>query len=108
MNGGFLVIIVLGFLLLWVFVLRPQKRRQTSQSEMQETLEVGDEIITAGGMYGTIETLLDDRLEIEIAPGTRVRIDRRAVAAVVEADDERADAAEEHAAGADAASAPLS
>ena len=51
---------------------------------MQDSLVVGDEIITAGGLYAVVREIDDDRLEIEIAPGVIVSLDRRAVAAVAE------------------------
>jgi preprotein translocase subunit YajC len=50
---------------------------------MQDSLQTGDEIITAGGLHATVRSIEDDVLEIELAPGTIVRLDRRAVAAVV-------------------------
>jgi preprotein translocase subunit YajC len=82
-------VIVAVFALLWLFVLRPQRRRSTEQLQMQDTLRVGDEVITAGGIRGYVRQLDDEVLEVEIAPQVVVRLDRRAVAAVVqEKDDE--------------------
>ena len=49
---------------------------------MQDSVEVGDEVITAGGVHAVVRELNDDRLRIEIAPGVVVTLDRRAVAAV--------------------------
>jgi preprotein translocase subunit YajC len=80
---GFLILIVL-LLGLWLIVIRPQRRRQSEQQQMQNVLEVGDEIVTAGGIYGTVTALRDDDLVVEIAPGTEVRMARRAVAGVFE------------------------
>ena len=75
--------IVALFALLWVFILRPQRRRQTEQLQMQDSLHVGDEIVTAGGIRGHVRQLDDEELKVEIAPDVEVRLDRRAVAAVV-------------------------
>ncbi len=75
--------IVALFALLWFFILRPQRRRQAEQLQMQDTLHVGDEVITAGGIRGQVRQLDDEVLEVEIAPDVVVRLDRRAVAAVV-------------------------
>jgi preprotein translocase subunit YajC len=55
---------------------------------MQDRLRTGDEIITAGGIHATVKSIEDDVLEIEIARGTIVRLDRRAVAAVVSQEEE--------------------
>ena len=68
---GYLIPIIVLFLLLWLFVIRPQRRRQLQQLEMQNEVHLGDDVIT-----------------VEIAPDVRVRLDRRAVAAIVRPEDE--------------------
>jgi preprotein translocase subunit YajC len=89
-GSGYLIVIVALFALLWLFVLRPQRRRQAEQMQMQDTLHVDDEVITAGGIRGYVRQLDEEVLGVEIAPGVQVRLDRRAVAAVVrEEDDEQ-------------------
>jgi preprotein translocase subunit YajC len=50
---------------------------------MQNEVHVDDEIITAGGIHGHVRQLDDDVIGVEISPGVRVRLDRRAVAGVV-------------------------
>ena len=80
--------IVALFALLWVFILRPQRRRQTEQLQMQDSLHVGDEIVTAGGIRGHVRQLDDEVLKVEIAPDVEVRLDRRAVGAVVPQEEE--------------------
>ena len=79
----FVIILVALFALMWFVLIRPQRRRGTAQMEMQDRLRIGDEIITAGGLHATVQSIEGEVLEIEIAPGTMVRLDRRAVAAVV-------------------------
>ena len=74
--------------LVWIFLIRPQKRRQVQQSSMLDNIEAGDEILTAGGFYGYVRAIDDDQLTVEIAPGTNVRVARRAVAAIIPPDDE--------------------
>ena len=86
MNG--LIVIVVLFALVWLLLIRPQRRRQAAQSQMISSVEVGDEILTAGGLYGHVRELGDEELLVEIAPGTNVRVARRAVAAVLEPDDD--------------------
>ena len=58
---------------------------------MQDTLRVGDEVITAGGIRGYVRQLDEEVLEVEIAPEVVVRLDRRAVAAVVQEEDDDPD-----------------
>jgi preprotein translocase subunit YajC len=49
---------------------------------MQESVDVGDEVITAGGIHAFVREIADDRIKAEIAPGVVVTLDKRAVAAV--------------------------
>jgi preprotein translocase subunit YajC len=84
-----LVVIVALFFLMWLLLIRPQRKRQLEQRQMLGQLEVGDEIVTAGGLYGIVRSIDEDELGLEIAPGTTVRIARRAVAGVFEADDDQ-------------------
>jgi preprotein translocase subunit YajC len=81
---GYLIILVVLFAAMWLFLIRPQRRRQVAQAQMQHALAEGDEILTAGGVYGTVRAIEDEVVSLEIAPGTTVRLDRRAVAAVVQ------------------------
>ena len=53
---------------------------------MQDSIDVGDEIVTAGGLYGFVTAIGDDELEVEIAPGTIVRVATRAVAGRIDPD----------------------
>lgn len=77
---------------MWLLLVRPQRRRSEQQLQMQDTLRKGDEIITAGGLHGTVVSIEDDVLEVEIAKNTVARLDRRAVAAVVAPPEEEAEA----------------
>jgi preprotein translocase subunit YajC len=81
-GPGFLFIVVIGGLLLWLIVVRPQKKRQSRQQQLLEELNVGDEVLTAGGIYGTISEIDENEVTVEIAPQTRVRVARRAIAGV--------------------------
>ena len=83
----FLIIIVLLLGVMWVLIIRPQKRRQLQQAQLLSTVAEGDEILTAGGIYGTVREVEEDSLLVEIAPGTNVRFARRAIAGKVEPDE---------------------
>jgi preprotein translocase subunit YajC len=81
-GSGFFLIVIVAFLLVWLIFVRPQRRRQTQQQQMVSELRVGDEVLTAGGIYGTISRVDDDQVTVEIAPKTEVRVARRAIAGV--------------------------
>ena len=81
---GYLIVLVALFALMWLLLIRPQRRRQAEQAQLQDVLEPGDEILTAGGIHGIVRGVDDEIVQLEIAPGTIVRLDRRAVAGVVQ------------------------
>jgi preprotein translocase subunit YajC len=78
-----LIVLVAMFALLWVFFIMPQRRRAQAQRDLHGSVEVGDEILTVGGLIGRVRSAEDEELRLEIAPGTEVRVARRSVAAVL-------------------------
>ena len=84
-----LIVIVALFVLLWLLLIRPQRKRQVEQQQLHASLEVGDEVLTVGGLYGHVREVIDeDDLLVEVSPGVNVRIARRSVAGVVEEEDD--------------------
>jgi preprotein translocase subunit YajC len=83
----FLIFLVLGFGLMWLLIVLPQRRRTQSHETMITELKPGDYIVTAGGMYGTVTDLGEDDLGLEIAPDVEVRVAKRAVGAVIPEDE---------------------
>jgi preprotein translocase subunit YajC len=71
----FAVLAVAFFLL----IVRPQRRRAQAHRQFVAALEVGDEVMTTGGILGTIRSLDDELVELEVAPGTVIRVARMAV-----------------------------
>ena len=88
-SGFFLIIIAFGFL--YFVLVRPQKKRQVAQMRMLNELAVGDEIVTAGGIYGEIVGLGEEDVKVRIAPDIEVRVARRAIASVTPAAAESAE-----------------
>lgn len=91
-------LVVIALLVIWLLVVRPQKRRQLDQQRMQRDLEVGDEVLTVGGIYGTITRLDENEVSVQIAPSLEVRVARRAVAGISTPEPEEVEAPEEQAA----------
>jgi preprotein translocase subunit YajC len=69
-------------------MVRPQKRRQQEQRRLLESIKVGDEVLTAAGIYGAVTALRDDDVMVEIAPSVEVRVARRAIGGVIPAPEE--------------------
>src|ERR671928_1370108 len=89
---GLLVPLVLIGVLFYFLLIRPQQRRARAQRDLISSVEVGDEIMTAGGILGTVTAIDDDDdlLSVEIAPNTVIRVVKRAVSQrfVEDAEDE--------------------
>jgi preprotein translocase subunit YajC len=89
LNGGTLILLAAMFALLWVLLIRPQRRKQMEQQQLLASIEPGDEVLTVGGIYGIVTEIdEEDDLIVEIAEGIRVRVARRAAAGVVKPEDE--------------------
>ena len=76
--------LVLIVLLFWLMVVRPAGRRQKELTRLQESLQPGQEVMLASGMFGTIRSLTDDRARVEVAAGVEVEVVRGAVNRVVD------------------------
>ena len=85
--GSYIFILVL-LAVFWFMLIRPQRRRQLESQRLLDSLAVGKEIVTAGGLYGTITALDDDEARVEIADGIEVRIAKRAIAGVLPEEEE--------------------
>jgi preprotein translocase subunit YajC len=85
-SGGSLLSLLFPLVLLggvfYFLLLRPNRTRQRQQQSLLESLKVGDEVMTAGGIFGTLKAIdqVDDTVTVEIAPGTEVRMLRRGIA----------------------------
>ena len=87
-GGGFFILIIIAFAFLWFVLVRPQKRRQVQQQQMLNELTVGDEVVTAGGIYGEITGIEGDDVMVRIAPQLEVKVARRAIGGIVTPPDE--------------------
>ena len=78
------MIVIVYFLLLAVafffLIVRPQRRQLAARRALVAAIEVGDEIITAGGIYGRVVSAAEESLEIEVAPGVVLTLAREAIA----------------------------
>ena len=76
---GPLLALLLTFGLMWVLLILPQQRRMRQHQAVVASLRTGDEVVTVGGVYGTITSVDDDTLAVEVAPGVVLRVLRSAV-----------------------------
>ena len=111
MSGGFLVLIVAMFGFMYFLLIRPQRQQQRKHADLLSALKPGDEVVTAGGIYGEVVQLDAERVMIEIDEDVRIAVARRSITSVVppeelerlEAEAVEAEADEGEAVGADEA-----
>lgn len=62
---GMIIYLVVIFGAMYFFLIRPQKKKQKEEKKMRENLQVGDEVVTIGGIYGRVISLKEDTMVIE-------------------------------------------
>ena len=76
--------LILIFVIFYFFLIRPQQKRVKDHKFMVETLKRGDEVITSGGIIGTVDRVMeDDRIEVLIGENTKVQIIRSTITSVL-------------------------
>lgn len=76
---GPLVFMVAVLVLFYVIVIKPAKNRQKQHEDLVANLQEGEQIVTAGGIFGKIVKVREDTVDIEVAPNLRLKMDRRAI-----------------------------
>lgn len=79
--GGFQFIFLgLMILVFWLFFIRPQAKRAKNQKKFIEDMQKGDKIVTIAGIHGTINKINEDgTMNIEISPGSYIKIEKSAI-----------------------------
>ena len=85
-SGSFitaLVPFILVFVIFYLLIIMPSRRKQKKHQEMVEQLKPGDKIITSGGMHGTIMGVQQDKIEVKIAANTKIDVTKSAIAVIM-------------------------
>lgn len=75
-NWSFLIMMLLIFVVMWLFMIRPQQKRQKELNNFRNSLEPGQKIITAGGIYGKIKEVKETYVLVEVDNNVHIRIDK--------------------------------
>jgi len=95
-NGGFLVLLLAMFGFMYFLLIRPQRQQQRKHTELLSSLKPGDEVVTAGGIYGEVVQLDAERVMLEIDEDVRIAVARRSIASIIPPEElERLEAGEE-------------
>ncbi|MGH2808231.1 MAG: preprotein translocase subunit YajC [Actinomycetota bacterium] len=74
MDGlGNIIFLVILFGVFYMLLVRPNKKRAEAHKQLVNSIEEGDEVVTGGGLFGRVTAVGDEQIELEIAPGTRVK-----------------------------------
>ena len=76
--------LLLMFVLMWFFIIRPAQKRQKATANMQSELRRGDRVVTVGGLHAQVDAVDDATVFLTIADGTRMQFERQAIARVVD------------------------
>ena len=78
---GMILMLVAMFAIMYFFMIRPQQKKQKEIQNFRNSIEKGQEIVTAGGVYGVVREIdeVKNALIVEVANGVRIRVDRNSV-----------------------------
>lgn len=80
-GGGsyFWIMMIAVFAIMYFFMIRPQNKKQKEIQNFRKNLEVGQKVVTAGGIYGKIKDIKDSTIILEIADNVRITIDKNSI-----------------------------
>ena len=78
-QWGFWVMIILLFVVMWAFMIRPQRKQQKELENFRAGLKKGDKVVTTGGIYGTIDEVAERTVLIKVDGDVKLRMDKNSV-----------------------------
>lgn len=78
-NWSFLVVMLLIFVVMWFFMIRPQQKKQKEIVQFRNSIQKGDRVVTIGGIYGTVVEVKDNVLFLEIDHNVKIKVDKSSV-----------------------------
>ncbi len=78
-QGSFWIMIILIFVVMWFFMIRPQRKQQKELEKFRSGLKKGDKVVTIGGIYGTVEEIKDKTVLIKVDGDVKLRVDKNAL-----------------------------
>lgn len=73
------IMLIAMFVIMYFFMIRPQNKKQKEIANFRKSLQVNQQVITAGGIYGIIKEINDNQVVLEIAPNVRIKIDKNSI-----------------------------
>ncbi len=73
------IMLILIFVVMWFFMIRPQRKQQKELQKFREGLKKGDKVVTIGGIYGTVMEVKEKTLLLEVDSNVKIRVDKNSV-----------------------------
>lgn len=73
------IMLIAMFAIMYFFMIRPQNKKQKEIANFRKSLEVGQNVVTAGGIHGKIKDIKDDHVVLEIADNVKIKIDKNSI-----------------------------
>ena len=83
---SFWIMLILIFVVMWLFMIRPQRKQQKQLEEMRNALKKGDKVVTAGGIYGTVADVDDRTVLVKVDGEVKIRVDKSSIQKDMSAD----------------------
>ncbi len=78
-SGAFWIMIIAIFVIMWLFMIRPQRKQQKELEKFRNSLKRGDKVVTAGGIYGTVDEIKDRTVLIKVDGEVKLRVDKNSL-----------------------------
>ena len=78
-GGMFWIMIIAMFVIMWLFMIRPQRKQQKELEKFRNSLKRGDKVVTAGGIYGTVDEIKDRSVLIKVDGEVKLRVDKNSL-----------------------------
>jgi preprotein translocase subunit YajC len=78
-GAGSILMLVAVLVIMWLFMIRPQQKRQKEIEKQRAALKSGDKVLTSGGIHGKLKEINDHDYVVEIADGVKIKIDKASV-----------------------------
>lgn len=78
-SGMFWIMMILLFVIMWAFMIRPQRKQQKELEAFRSSLKKGDKVVTTGGIYGTVDEITDRTVLIKVDGDVKLRVDKNSI-----------------------------
>ena len=78
-GGMFWIMIIAMFVIMWLFMIRPQRKQQKELEKFRNSIKRGDKVVTAGGIYGTVDEIKDRSVLIKVDGEVKLRVDKNSL-----------------------------